>query len=130
MIPPDIHRWNKVAELTLHSSLIDDDVKSIYGTIQIFTLPSIHDAVSLEIPFYTTILHGSLEYERQSTYFYISSNNSTNEECRSIEFTNRFDVPMAISNISTDKIDLLSQYVKVIEQTNEFDENFHRFAFR
>ena len=120
LIPPDIHRWNKVAELTLHLSLISDDIKSIDGTVQIYTLPSINDAVSLEIPFHATILHGSLEYDRSSTYFFISSSSlpsisSSTEECRLMEFTNRFNVPITIFNISTDKSDLLSQYIKVIQ---------------
>lgn len=113
---PDVHRWHQVAELTLHPSLIPKDITSIYGSVQIETHPSIDDPVTLEIPYQATILHGSLDYDHQSTYFYISSSSSSKEkteECRMIEFFNRFNVPITIFNVSTDQSDLLSLYLKV-----------------
>ena len=121
LIPGGIHRLSKIADLTIYPHLIPADVKRVRGSVQVYTISpgsSTRREPALQIPFRATILHGSLDYDKETTYFYIgpSSTKSIDEkkqECRSIKFMNRFDESMVIFNVTTDKVDLLSQFVKV-----------------
>jgi hypothetical protein len=72
----------------------------------------------LQVPYRATVLHGSFDYDRQSTHFYIpvmsiESNTVRSTECRPLKIVNRFNVPIVIFNISIDKSQLVSQYIQV-----------------
>ncbi len=124
-VPPGIHHLTRVAELTIHPQLVPKDIKRIRGSVQIYTLSSTSSSNSeeptLQIPFRATVIHGSLDYDKETTYIYIpsssiDSSNGKKEECRAIKFINQFNVPIIIYNVTTDKTELLSQYIKVIYQ--------------
>ena len=74
---------------------------------------------ALQIPFRANVIHGSIGYDKESTYIYIpssstkSSNEKKKDECRSIKFFNQFDRPLIIYNATTDKSELVSQHIKV-----------------
>jgi hypothetical protein len=121
-VPVGIHHLTKIAELTIHPQSIPKDVKRIRGSVQIYTLSSLNNAEpTLQIPFRANVIHGSIGYEKETTLIYIPSSSSidssTNEkkkdECRPIKFYNQFNLPLIIYNATTDKPELLSQYIKV-----------------
>ncbi len=117
-MPSGIHHITKIAELTIHPHLIPNDVKRVRGSVQIYTLSSNSEEPTLQIPFRATILHGSLDYDKAASYFYIpsspiDSSNGNKEECRSIKLINRFNDSMVIYNVTTDKTELLSKYIEV-----------------
>lgn len=74
---------------------------------------------TLQIPFRANVIHGSIGYDKETTYIYIpssstgSGNEKKKDECRSIKFFNQFDRPLIIYNATTDKPELLAQYIKV-----------------
>ena len=124
-VPADLHQLTKIAELTVEPQLIPNEIKRVRGSVQVYTLPAPNvGEPTLDIPFRTTVLHGSLDYDRTASYFYIpsSSIDSTNdnkEECRAIKLLNRFNTSVVIYSVTTDKTELLSQYIQV----NCFVEN-------
>lgn len=83
---------------------------------------------ALQIPFRANVIHGSIGYDRESTYIYIPSSSSSTsasnekkkDECRSIKFFNQFDRPLIVYNATTDKPELVSQYIKVNHLTIGF----------
>ncbi len=103
--------------------MVPKDIKRIRGSVQIYTLSSTLSSNSeeptLQIPFRATVIHGSLDYDKETTYIYIpsssidSSNGKKGEECRPIKFVNQFTIPIIIYNVTTDKTELLSQYIQV-----------------
>ena len=111
----------------MNPSLIPKDLKRIRGSVQVYTLSSMNNAEpSLQIPFRANVIHGSIGYDKEQTYIYIpsssigSSNEKKKDECRSIKFFNQFDRPLIIYNVTTDKPELLAQYIKV----NQFPRIF------
>ncbi|CAF0885194.1 unnamed protein product [Adineta steineri] len=113
-IPPGIHRLNQIAELTIHPTLIPTSIKQIHGYVQVYIL-STNEKLAIEIPFDETVIHGSLDYDKDNTYIYISSSNNefNNEECRPISFVNLYNMPIAIYNITTVDQELLSSYINI-----------------
>jgi hypothetical protein len=130
-VPAGIHHLTKIAEVTVHPHLIPADVKRIRGSVQIFTLSTINnDEPVLQIPFRATVLHGSLDYEKDTTYFYIPPHLTDamvekRQECQSIKLINRFNTSFVIYNITTDKTQLLTQYIEV----NYFKKKNFLFLF-
>jgi hypothetical protein len=121
-VPAGIHHLTKIAELTIHPQLIPKDVKRVRGSVQIYTLSSTSSSNSeepiLQVPFRATVIHGSVDYDKETTYIYIPSSSidssrGKKEECRAIKFINQFNVPLIIYNVTMDKTELLSQYIKV-----------------
>ncbi len=121
-MPAGIHHLTKIAELTIHPQLIPKDVKRVRGSVQIYTLSSTSSSNSeepiLQVPFRATVIHGSVDYDKETTYIYIPSSSidssrGKKEECRAIKFINQFNVPLIIYNVTMDKTELLSQYIKV-----------------
>ncbi|CAF5046354.1 unnamed protein product, partial [Rotaria sp. Silwood1] len=115
-IPSDIHRLNQIADITIHPNLISNNIHYINGYIQVYSLSNNEEFV-LEIPFHETILHGSLHYKKEDTFFYISSSNheSVNDnikQCQSIKLLNQYNIPISVYNITVNKLELLSQFVK------------------
>jgi hypothetical protein len=94
-------------------------MKRIRGSVQIHTSSSSdNEQPVLQIPFRATVLHGSLDYDKESSYFYIPSSsveasNEKREECQAVKLMNRFNVSMVIYNITTSNMELFSRYVKV-----------------
>lgn len=122
-VPAGVHHLTKVAELTINPQLVPKEIKRIRGSVQIYTLSSTtssnNEEPTLQIPFRATVIHGSLDYDKETTYIYIpppsaDSSNGKKDECRPIKFINQFKVPLIIYNVTTDKPELLSQYVHVI----------------
>jgi hypothetical protein len=118
-VPAGIHHFTKIAELTLNPNLIPADIKRVRGSVQVYTSSSFdsEDPV-LQIPFRATVFHGSLDYEKETTYIYIpplstDSSNEKKDECQSIKLINRFNTSLVIYNITTDKMQLISQYIEV-----------------
>lgn len=71
-IPAGLHQLTKIAELTVQPLLIPNDIKRVRGSVQVYTQPaSTVDEPTLQIPFRTTVLHGSVDYDRNASYFYI-----------------------------------------------------------
>jgi hypothetical protein len=121
-VPAGIHHLTKVAELTIHPQLVPQDIKRIRGSVQIYTSLSAsnNDEPTLQIPFRTTVIHGSIDYDKETTFVYIPSSSidlskekTKQEECRPVIFMNRFHRPIIIYNVTTDKTELISQYIKV-----------------
>ncbi len=117
-VPSGIHHLTKIAELTIHPQLIPKDIKRIRGSVQVYTLNNAEP--SLQIPFRANVIHGSIGYDKETTLIYIpsssttdSSNEKKTDECRPIKFFNQFNIPLIIYNATTDKPELLSQYIKV-----------------
>jgi hypothetical protein len=118
-VPIGIHHLTKIAELTIHPQSIPKDIKRLRGSVQIYTLNSVEP--TLQIPFRANVIHGSIGYEKETTLIYIpssstdssSTNDKKKEECRPIKFYNQFNLPLIIYNATTDKPELLSQYIKV-----------------
>lgn len=102
----DLHRINKIADLTIYPSLIPRELDEIFGSIQIFT--SSNDSL-LQIPFYSRIFHGSLDFFVNETMFYCSPTT----KCEPVRLFNRFDFDLAVTNISIDQIDLVSNYLQI-----------------
>ena len=127
-VPTGIHHLTKIAEITIHPNLVPQDLKRIRGSVQIYT-SSVHSAEPiLQVPFRATVIHGSIGYDKETTLIYIpssssssidSSNEKKKDECRPIKFINRFNLPIIIYNTTTDKPELLSQYIKVL-YSNKF----------
>ena len=116
-IPPDIHRLNRIAEITIHPQLIPGNIQHIQGYVQVYTSSNNEEPV-LEIPFDEIILHGSLDYDKENTRFYISSSNNellngNTEQCRPIRFLSRYNLPLSVYNITTNNAEALSPYIKV-----------------
>jgi hypothetical protein len=112
-LPPDINRLNQIADITIDPHLIPNDIHHIHGYIQVYTSSSIHNP-ALEIPFDEIILHGTLDYKKEETHFHIASSNKKKvEQCRPIQFLSRYNTSISVYNITFEKIDLLSQYIKV-----------------
>ncbi|CAF3551098.1 unnamed protein product [Rotaria sordida] len=117
-IPTGIHQLTKIADLTINPYSIPKEITRIRGSVEIYPLSSYTDEPILRIPFRATILHGSLDYDREATYFYIpsssiDSSNDKKEECRQIKLVNRFNTTMVIYNVTVDKMDQLSQYMNL-----------------
>ena len=119
-VPAGLHHLTKIADLTIHPHLIPKEIKRIRGSVQIYTSSSYNShEPTLQIPFRASVIHGSMDYDKESTYIYIPSsskdvsNEKKKDECRQIQFMNRFTIPIAIYNTTTDKSELLSQYIKV-----------------
>lgn len=91
--------------------MISPQIQRIHGYIEISTLMKSEES-TLRIPFDEEVLHGSLEYEKEETYFFISNENPSNE-CRSIRIFNQYDIPLVIYNITINKQKLLSKYIEV-----------------
>ncbi|CAF4170376.1 unnamed protein product [Rotaria sp. Silwood2] len=116
-IPPDIHRLNQIADITIHPNLIPNDIHEIYGYVQVYTSLNNEEPV-LEIPFQETILHGSLHYKKEDTFFYIPSlnhalANDNIKQCQSIKLLNQYNTPISVYNVTVNKLELLSQFVKI-----------------
>ncbi|CAF1175327.1 unnamed protein product [Rotaria sp. Silwood1] len=123
-IPSDIHRLNQIADVTIHPNLISNNIHYINGYIQVYSLSNNEEFV-LEIPFHETILHGSLHYKKEDTFFYISSSNheSVNDnikQCQSIKLLNQYNIPISVYNITVNKLELLSQFVKIEHRLSFF----------
>lgn len=118
-VPSDVHRTNKIADLTIHPTLIPKEMDQIQGFVQVYTTSSSNQNESvLQIPLYSRILHGSLDFLNMETMFYINSNphSSGIEErnpCQPIRLLNRFDVTLAVTNITVAQLGSLSEYVQV-----------------
>jgi len=116
-IPPDIHRLNRIAEITIHPKLIPDHIQHIQGYVQVYTSSNTEEPM-LEIPFDEIILHGSLDYEKENTLFHIPSSNNelineNTEKCRPVRIMNGFNIPLSVYNITVNNAESLSQYIKV-----------------
>ncbi|CAF0749813.1 unnamed protein product [Adineta ricciae] len=118
-VPAGLHQLTKIADLIIQPQLIPDGIKRVRGSVQVYTLPALTvDEPTLQIPFRTTVLHGSLDYDRTASYFYIpsssiDSSNDNKEECRAIKLLNRFNSSVVIYSVTTDKTELLSQYIRL-----------------
>ena len=92
------------------------DVKRIRGSVQIFALTNSHvDEPILQIPFRATVMTGSVDYDKELTFIYIPSTTKDmkSNQCQEIKFINRFHVPIIVHNVTSDKPDLLAQYIEV-----------------
>ena len=100
--------------MTIYPNLIPDHIHRIHGDVQIDTSLNSYES-TLKIPFDERILHGSLDYTEGDNYFYISSLNINKDidQCRPILLFNRFPMTISVYEIIIDKLDLLSQYIKV-----------------
>ncbi|UJR33639.1 hypothetical protein I4U23_021073 [Adineta vaga] len=118
-VPSGHHHLTKIAELTINPNLVPNDIKRVRGSVQVYTSLSINEEPVLQIPFRVTVLHGSLDYDKPASLFYIPStsaglsNDNKKEECRAIKLINRFNTSMVIYNVTTDKAELLSQYIRL-----------------
>jgi hypothetical protein len=110
-IPPDIYRLNQIADVTIHLELIPDDIERINGYVQVYTSGN-HEEPMLKIPFDEKILHGSLDFNEQEAYVYLSDNQLT-ENCQPIKLFNRYKTPISVYNIVINKLELLSRYIQV-----------------
>ena len=116
-IPADINRLNQIADITIAPKLIPNDIDRIHGYVQVYTSSNPNEPV-LEIPFDEQILHGSVDYSKEESLFYIPSssnqmNNENFEQCRPIKFINLYNTPISVYNITLEKQLLLSQHIKV-----------------
>lgn len=114
-IPPDIHRLNQIADIIIHPNLIPNHIEHIHGYIQVYT-SSYNEEPVLKIPFYERILHGSLDFKKEETYFYISNDELKTkkpEQCQPIRIFNRYNTSISVYNITINKFELLSKYIQV-----------------
>jgi hypothetical protein len=119
-IVPDIHRLNQIADVTIHLDLIPNYIERIHGYVQVYT-SSNHDQPVLKIPFDEKILHGSLDFNEEETYIYLSDNQLI-DEYQSIKLFNRYNTPISVYNITIDKFELCSRYIQV--KQNFFFQKF------
>lgn len=110
-IPPDVHRLNQIADVIVYWKSIPKDIERIHGYLDIYTSMNDEEPV-LEIPFDEQVVHGSLDYRKEETYFLISNEKPSNE-CRSIQFFSHYNIPIAVYKITIDKLKLLSKYIEV-----------------
>ncbi len=119
LIPPDIYRLNQIADITIHPNLIPNDIQHIHGYIQVYTSTNPEEPV-LQIPFDERILHGSLDFNKEETHFYIS-NNQQIDQFQSIKLLNRYNTPISVYNITINKFELLSKYTQVKKRKHFFN---------
>lgn len=111
--------------------MIPYDVTRIRGSVEVFASSCAASSSdmkepTLRIPFRTTVLHGSLDYDRETTFFYIPlssavSSNTYTDECRAIKLVNRFQTTMVIYNVTADKSSLISHFMNVnTDRENDF----------
>jgi hypothetical protein len=122
-IPPDINRLNQIADITITPKLIPNNIDRVHGYVQVYT--SNHNEPVLEIPFDEQILHGSVDYSKEESLFYIPSssnemNNENFEQCRPIKFLNLYNTPISVYNITLEKQIFFSQHIKVKIKKNTF----------
>ena len=110
-IPPDIHRLNQIAEITIHPNLIPKDLESLQGEIEVYT-SSNNRTAELKIPFAERILYGSLDFNRNETYFFLS-NQSEITQCQSIRVLNRFNTSISVYNVTINNLERISDYIHV-----------------
>lgn len=110
-IPPDLYRLSQIADVIVHWNLIPREIQRIYGHIEMYTSMNSEEP-TLRIPFDEQVLHGSLDYQKEETYFFISNENPSNE-CGPIRVFNQYDVPLVVYNITINKLKLLSKYIEV-----------------
>lgn len=110
-IPSDVNRLNQIGDVIVYWNLIPYDVERIYGRFEIYTSMNEEEPM-LEIPFDEEVIHGTLDYRKEETYFLISNEKPSNE-CRSIRFFSHYDIPIAIYKITIDKLKLLMKYIEV-----------------
>ena len=116
-VPVNLHRYNQIADLTIHPQRIPGDVDEIHAFIHFFTSSNRNES-ALQIPFYSRVLHGSLDYVRTETMFDMSlwkKQRSTAEisKCHSVHVVNRFSTNIAVLNISSSHSGKLDDYVQV-----------------
>jgi hypothetical protein len=114
-ISPDIHRLNQIADITIHPNLIPDNIEHIHGYVEVYTSMN-NEKPILKIPFDERILHGSLDFKKEETHFFISNNelnNKQNELCQPIRVFNRYNTPISVYNITINNFELLSKYIQV-----------------
>ncbi|CAF3697659.1 unnamed protein product [Adineta steineri] len=124
-VPSSINQLTKIAELTIHPHLIPNDIKRVRGSVQVYTLSTTASSSSsdseqpiLQIPFRATILHGSLDYDTGASYFYIPATSTDSvsgklEEHRLLKLINRFNTSIVLFNVTTDKSNILAQYIDI-----------------
>lgn len=110
----------QIADITIHPNLVPVNINHINGYVQVYTSSNNEDP-ALEIPFDEIIYHGSLEYQKEDTYFYIPSlnyelNNEKRSKCRPIKILNQFSLPISVYNITLNSLEQISQYIKVKAQ--------------
>lgn len=125
-VPVNLHRYNKIADLTVHPQRIPRDVDEIHEFIQFFTSSDRNES-ALQIPFYSRVLHGSLDYVRTETMFDMSlwkKQRSTAEtsKCHSVHVINRFSTDIAVLNITSSYSGQLDDYVQVRDPFFVMDE--------
>ena len=118
-IPANLHRYNQIADLTIHPQRIPTDVEQIDDHIHFYTSSNRNES-ALQIPFYSRVVHGSLDYVRSETMFDVSlltTQRSTQEtsKCHPVQVINRFASNIAVLNITTNQPELLAGYVQVID---------------
>ena len=114
-IPPDIHRLNQIADVTIHPDLIPDDIERVQGYVQVFTSENTEEP-ALKIPFDEKFLYGSLDFNEQDAYFYLSDTQRT-DDCQPMKLFNRFKTPISVYNIVVNKMELLSRYIQVTHKS-------------
>lgn len=97
--------------------MIPNHIHHIYGYIQVYAWLNDKQTI-LEIPFDETILHGTINYKKEDTYFYISFSNNESintipKQCQPIKIFNEYNIPVFVYNITVNNVDQLSKYVKV-----------------
>lgn len=109
----------------------------IRGSVEVHSLSlSNNEEPVLRIPFRATILHGSLDYDKDGTRFYIptyATDSSVDklQDCRPIKLINRFNSSIVIYNVTTDSSGLLLQYMNVNLFLKTFSDNrILRFIFK
>ncbi|CAF4461293.1 unnamed protein product [Rotaria socialis] len=122
-VPTGIYHLTKIAELTIHPHLIPRDMTRLRGSVEVYSSSSSSSSLNdeepaLRIPFRATVLHGSLDYDKEATYFYIPSLSTDEsydkiEQCRPIKLINRFNTSMVMYNATTDATGLLLQYMNI-----------------
>jgi hypothetical protein len=113
-VPADIHRTNKIADMTVHPHRIPAHLEQIDGFVRIHSLSSSQRAHVLQIPFFSRVFHGSLDYVKSETMFYIPPGiDDSSSKCQPIRLINRFRTTIALVNISKSPPEHLSKHVQV-----------------
>lgn len=110
---PDIHRLNQIADIIIHPKLIPNNIDHISGYIEVYTSMNNKEPV-LKILFDERIIHGSLAFKKEETYFYIS-NKEFLKSCQPIRVFNRYNTSVSVYNIKVDQFNTLSKYIQVIK---------------
>jgi hypothetical protein len=118
-VPVNLHRYSQIAEITIHPQRIPTDVEQIDEYVNLFTSSNRKDS-ALQIPFYSRVVHGSLDYVRAETMLDMSSSSSKKShstaetsKCRPVHVINRFRTNIAVLNVSSSHPELLASYVEV-----------------